>query len=219
MAEKKDLLGRSKKKIKGDGEGFFGESSQHVSYAGIHEPIEDKMVGLKGDEYKNALLGGSDEEFSLLIEEDMDDDWNVDEEENKELENIKVEDILHMIDIGNDYFLAYFSHKEDMMKAQIEGPWLIYDHYLVVREWMPNFHPSSEALEKVVVRVRFFGLPIECYDSKIWNAIRDRIGRTMRVDQNTLTRERGKYEKQGEVLPLVIKERITRWSKKLGSLN
>lgn len=90
MAEKKDLLGRSKKKIKGDGEGFFGESSQHVSYAGIHEPIEDKMVGLKGDEYKNALLGGSDEEFSLLIEEDMDDDWNVDEEENKELEDIKV---------------------------------------------------------------------------------------------------------------------------------
>ena len=58
------------------------------------------------------------------------------------------EDILHMIDIGNDYFLVYFSHKEDMMKAQIEGPWLIYDHYLVVREWMPNFHPSSEALEK-----------------------------------------------------------------------
>ncbi|RZB83991.1 hypothetical protein D0Y65_032446 [Glycine soja] len=59
--------------------------------------------------------------------------------------------IIHMIDVGNDFFLVLFSHPEDKAKAQTEGPWLIYDHYLVVREWSPNFHPSSKAIEKVAV--------------------------------------------------------------------
>ena len=39
-----------------------------------------------------------------------------------------------MIDIGNDYFLVYFPHPEDKEKAQSEGPWFVYDHYLVVRD-------------------------------------------------------------------------------------
>lgn len=86
--------------------------------------------------------------------------------------------IIHMIDVGNDFFLVLFSHPEDKAKAQMEGPWLIYDHYLVVREWSPNFHPSSKAIEKVAVWVRFFGLPIEFYDDKVFACYRrsDRKG-------------------------------------------
>ncbi|KAG4980159.1 hypothetical protein JHK82_033396 [Glycine max] len=76
-------------------------------------------------------------------------------------------------------------------KAMTEGLCLIYDHYLVVREWSP-IHPSIEAIEKVVVWVHVFRLPIEYYDAKLLHAIRDRIGRTMRVDRTTLYQERGK---------------------------
>jgi hypothetical protein len=36
-------------------------------------------------------------------------------------------------------------------------------------------------------------LPIEYYDAKVLHSIGDRIGRTVKVDKNTLTQERGKY--------------------------
>lgn len=40
--------------------------------------------------------------------------------------------IITVIDLGNDYFLVNFSHKDDQIYALTEGPWLIYDHDLIV---------------------------------------------------------------------------------------
>lgn len=101
--------------------------------------------------------------------------------------------IIHIINIRNDYFFVFFFHLEDKEKVLTEGLWLIHDHYLIVRDWSPNFHPQTKAIEKVVAWVRILGLPIEFYDAKVLYAIGNRIGRTMRVDRNTISRERGKY--------------------------
>jgi hypothetical protein len=101
--------------------------------------------------------------------------------------------VLNIVDLSNDYYLVTFSNKQDQEHALLEGPWLIYDHYLTVREWSPNFNPATDAIQKVAVWVRFSGLPIEYYDAKVLSFIGDRIGRTVKVDKNTLTRERGKY--------------------------
>lgn len=73
---------------------------------------------------------------------------------------------------------------------------LIYDHYLIVREWAPNFQPQSVSIERVAVWVRFLGLPIEYHDSKFLKCLGNRIGRTVRVDKNTLSQERGKYARK-----------------------
>jgi hypothetical protein len=70
---------------------------------------------------------------------------------------------------------------------------MIYDHYLIAREWSPNFHPSDATIEKAAVWVRIPDLPIEYYDAKVLHYIGDRIGVTMKVDRNTLFQERGKY--------------------------
>ncbi|GAU46873.1 hypothetical protein TSUD_402910 [Trifolium subterraneum] len=75
----------------------------------------------------------------------------------------------------------------------MDGPWFIYDHYLTVKEWGPNFHPASDTIEEVAVWLRISGLPIEYYDSKILHFIGDTIGQTTKVDKNTLTQEWGKY--------------------------
>ncbi|GAU10508.1 hypothetical protein TSUD_420790 [Trifolium subterraneum] len=69
----------------------------------------------------------------------------------------------------------------------------IYDHYLTVKEWSPNFQPESDTIEEVAVWVRISGLPIEYYDSEILHFIGNRMGKTVKVDKNTLTQERGKY--------------------------
>ncbi|PNX84577.1 hypothetical protein L195_g040639, partial [Trifolium pratense] len=101
--------------------------------------------------------------------------------------------VINIIDLSNDYYLVTFSHEDDQYAALMDGPWFIYDHYLTVKEWSPNFHPASDTIEKVAVWVRISGLPIEYYDAKVLHFIGDRIGKTVRVDKNTLTQERGKY--------------------------
>ncbi|MCI03214.1 hypothetical protein A2U01_0024249, partial [Trifolium medium] len=75
----------------------------------------------------------------------------------------------------------------------MDGPWFIYDHYLTVKEWSPNFHPASDTIKEVAVWVRISGLPIEYYDARILNFIGNRVGKTVKVDKNTLTHERGKH--------------------------
>jgi hypothetical protein len=75
----------------------------------------------------------------------------------------------------------------------MDGPWFIYDHYLTVKEWSPNFHPASDTIKEVAVWLRISGLPIEYYDSRALKFIGNRIGKTVKVDKNTLSLERGKY--------------------------
>ncbi|KAK2378486.1 zinc ion binding / nucleic acid binding protein [Trifolium repens] len=101
--------------------------------------------------------------------------------------------VISIIDLGNDYYLVLFTHEDDKYAALMDGPWFIYDHYLTVKEWSPNFHPESDTIKEVAVWVRITGLPIEFYDSKILNFIGNRVGKTVKVDKNTLTQERGKY--------------------------
>lgn len=88
--------------------------------------------------------------------------------------------------LGNDYFLVQLSHEEDQDKALTDGPWLIYDHYLTVREWTRNFRPERGTIDKVVVWVRLQELPIQYYDSDFLHSVGDQIGRTIKVDKNTM---------------------------------
>lgn len=101
--------------------------------------------------------------------------------------------VITIIDLGNDFFLVTFTSEKDRDHALQGGPWMIYDHYFVIREWSPNFEPARASIDKVAAWVRFSGLPIEYYDPFFLSAVGDRIGKTIKVDKNTLLRERGKY--------------------------
>jgi hypothetical protein len=100
---------------------------------------------------------------------------------------------INIIDLSNDYYLVAFTNEEDQYAALMDGPWFIYDHYLTVQEWKPNFNPISDTIKEVAVWMRISGLPIEYYDSQILSFIGNNVGKTVKVDKNTLTQERGKY--------------------------
>lgn len=70
---------------------------------------------------------------------------------------------------------------------------LIYDRYLSVREWNPNFCPLQDSIEKITIWVRLYGFPIEYYDHQALIFIGYRIYKTMKVDKTILSREIGKY--------------------------
>jgi hypothetical protein len=59
--------------------------------------------------------------------------------------------VISIIDLSNDYYLVAFSNEEDQYSALMDGPWFIYDHYLTVKEWSPNFHPASDTIKEVAV--------------------------------------------------------------------
>ncbi|XP_058758250.1 uncharacterized protein LOC131631474 [Vicia villosa] len=101
--------------------------------------------------------------------------------------------VINIIELSNDYYLVAFSHEDDKKAAMANGPWFIYDHYLTVKDWKPNFQPESDTIDEVAVWVRITGLPIEYYRPKALTSFGNRIGRTIKIDKTTTKQERGKY--------------------------
>lgn len=100
---------------------------------------------------------------------------------------------MELITLENDYFLVKFSSVCDYEYAKFGGPWMIMEHYLIVKEWMPNFDPYTDSTEKVIVWVRLPDLPIEYYDHDFLFRIGEKIGKPMKIDSATSLTSRGKF--------------------------
>ncbi|CAI8594615.1 unnamed protein product [Vicia faba] len=101
--------------------------------------------------------------------------------------------IISIIDLSNDYYLVAFSHEDDKKAAMENGPWFIYDHYLTLKDWRPNFQPKIDTIEEVAVWVRILGLSIEYYDPRALFVFGDLIDHTVKVDKTRIKHERGKF--------------------------
>ncbi|KAL7260510.1 hypothetical protein ACSBR1_006225 [Camellia fascicularis] len=64
------------------------------------------------------------------------------------------------IDLGNNYFLFKFSSREDCDHVYMGGPWVIMDHYLIIRKWEPDFKALDTFETSTAVWVRFPELSI-----------------------------------------------------------
>ncbi|KAI9106540.1 hypothetical protein K1719_022068 [Acacia pycnantha] len=56
--------------------------------------------------------------------------------------------VINLINIGNGYFVVKFTNREDFLNALTGGSWMIYDHYLTMRPWVPNFIPTKAKVDK-----------------------------------------------------------------------
>lgn len=112
----------------------------------------------------------------------------------RRLKNIwKPNAFIDLVALENGYYLVKFYAVEDYKFARDEGPWTILDHYLVVKEWTPDFDPVSDKTEKLIVWVRFPCLPIEYFDWVFLKKVGEKIGRPIRADHNTGTATRGRF--------------------------
>ncbi|CAN1142696.1 hypothetical protein LINPERHAP2_LOCUS13202 [Linum perenne] len=100
---------------------------------------------------------------------------------------------MQVIDVDLNCFMVRFGEEKDYFRALTGGPWLILDHYLVVQQWDPSFRVSDKLPSKMVVWIRFPHLPIQLYHKQILSSLGNLIGRTVRMDHNTQTAERGKF--------------------------
>lgn len=83
---------------------------------------------------------------------------------------------LDIVHLGYDYFLARFETKEDLDRVLRESPGSLGNTFWLSKPWQLEFSASNANLSQVAVWVRFPGLPIEFYDTKVLKKIGSSIG-------------------------------------------
>ncbi|CAN1159558.1 hypothetical protein LINPERHAP2_LOCUS22784 [Linum perenne] len=68
---------------------------------------------------------------------------------------------MQVIDVDMNCYLVRFGEENDYFRTLTGGPWMIFEHYLVVQQWDSSFRVSTKLPSKMVVWVRFPHLPIQ----------------------------------------------------------
>ncbi|XP_031112018.1 uncharacterized protein LOC116015991 [Ipomoea triloba] len=98
-----------------------------------------------------------------------------------------------LIDIGYGYFVARFDSKIDYLHVLLDGPWKIFDNYLVTQRWEPEFRPRTAKLSKMAVWVRLPDLPMEYFRDDTIRAILDNVGKSLKLDRTTSVATKGRF--------------------------
>lgn len=98
-----------------------------------------------------------------------------------------------IIDVDNGYYMVKFDMQEDKDRIVAGGPWMLFDHYLCVFYWSPDFASSNAKIQKTMVWVRFLGLNLLYYSESVLMGLASVIGKPIRVDTNTLNVEWGRF--------------------------
>ena len=88
---------------------------------------------------------------------------------------------------GYDFFLEKFSIVDDYEYTMLGGPWMIFNHYLTVRQWHHNFDPNQSSLKSLLVWVRIPYLSIKYFNYKFLMTVDSKFGNPARID-NAATR-------------------------------
>lgn len=62
---------------------------------------------------------------------------------------------MELTELENDYLWVKFRTVDDYKCTKYEGPWMVMDHYLIVKEWIPNFDPFKDNIKKEIVWIQF----------------------------------------------------------------
>nr|KYP49376.1 hypothetical protein KK1_028919 [Cajanus cajan]KYP57868.1 hypothetical protein KK1_004149 [Cajanus cajan] len=66
------------------------------------------------------------------------------------------------------------------------GPWMLFDHYLIVRLWSLEFVTFEDKVNSTLIWVCFPSLGMVCYNKSVLLTMASVIGKSIRVDLNTL---------------------------------
>lgn len=72
-----------------------------------------------------------------------------------------------MVDLDAGFFLVKFDQLADRTRVLNDGPWMVFDSYLTIMTWRPNFKPDEMTPKQTMVWARFPGLCIEYFDEYI----------------------------------------------------
>jgi hypothetical protein len=98
-----------------------------------------------------------------------------------------------IMDVDNGFYMVKCELLADREKIMSDGPWMLFDHYLAVARWTPDFASPQAKVEKTLVWIRFPGLNLLFYDESFLLALTTTIGTPVKVNTNTLNVESGRF--------------------------
>ncbi|MBA0694174.1 hypothetical protein Goari_004494 [Gossypium aridum] len=112
---------------------------------------------------------------------------------NKDYLDLESKDMVQLVDLEHDYYIVKFSIISDYKKALIDGPWTIYERYLIVQPRSRDFSTDKSYPFQVLAWVRFPGLPYRYYTKGIFRTLASEVGRIVKIDYNTIGGRKGKF--------------------------
>jgi hypothetical protein len=52
---------------------------------------------------------------------------------------LKLQGQFEIMDVDQGFYMVKFDMPSDREKIVMEGPWVVFDHYLAVSQWSPEF--------------------------------------------------------------------------------
>lgn len=98
-----------------------------------------------------------------------------------------------IVDVGHGFYMVKFDLAVGREKVFASGPWMIFDHYLTVRPWVPDFISSEVKIDRTLVWIRFPSLGMEYYDESVLLALAAAVGKLIRADVHSIEASRGKF--------------------------
>lgn len=106
------------------------------------------------------------------------------------------------VDIGHDFYMVKFDMDVDRETMISVGPWMVFDHYLTMHPWVPDFVSSEVKINRTLVWIRFPSLGLEFYDESVLLALAATLGQPIKVDTRTLEASRGRFARVCVEIPL-----------------
>ncbi|KAJ8898918.1 hypothetical protein K2173_008411 [Erythroxylum novogranatense] len=100
---------------------------------------------------------------------------------------------MKIVDLEHDFYLINFVEIDDYLTSLTKGPWIIAGHVLSVQPWTSTFRPSTDRISHVASWVCFPELSMARYHPAILTALGNLIDRTVKIDENTQSSQRGKF--------------------------
>ncbi|KAI9124196.1 hypothetical protein K1719_005496 [Acacia pycnantha] len=107
-----------------------------------------------------------------------------------------------LIDLEDDCFLVRFKDDLDYQNALLNGPWVIFGHYLTVQPWSPSFRTQKHTINQVMGWIRLPKLPARYYHKSIIRSIGSVFGEVIKVDYNTESGDKGKFARLAVTIDL-----------------
>lgn len=105
----------------------------------------------------------------------------------------EIKGALKRVELGKGCYIIKTENGEDYTIAIAGGPWLLFNYYLAIQQWKPDFEPSTDGFKNMAIWVQLPELPIEYYETQALLKIGKGIGKPIKIDWHTSQAKTGKY--------------------------
>lgn len=98
---------------------------------------------------------------------------------------------LELINLRGGCYIVRFDLEKDCMHALLDGPWKLFDNYIVAQRWKAEFDLTKD--KNCHLGPFLPGLPVEYYREDVIKCILENVSTPFKLDCNTMGVERGKF--------------------------